>query len=143
MPDLVHWKKRQLKQMREEFDTLFQRLRQDFCPPILSFPRQPNFEIKEDNDQLVVQCNLPELEKDDLQVNVSDDSLLIKGYQHREILWETGGVNDRSSFITEIKLPCKIDTDHVKACLKESVLTIYMKKRATTVMKQVDIKRED
>lgn len=143
MADLIHWKESQLKKMRQEFDTLFDKLCQDFCPPFLSFSPQPKFEIVNKNEHLIVQAELPGLAKDELEVKISEDALLVRGHQQRQIEWETGGVAGNSTFSSEIRLPCKIDPDQVQAYFKGAVLRIVMKKREASAMKQLDVTMED
>lgn len=142
MPSLILWKERQLKKMRQEFDTLFEKLCQDFLPPTLPLTRHPHFEIMENNDHLVVQVKLTGLEQDKLQVTVCENSVLIKGYRHHEVEQETDGLQGCDFFSTEIKLPCRINPDRVEAAYKNELLKISMVKKKTVSMKQVEIKTE-
>ena len=128
--------------MRQEFDTLFNKLCQDFLPPALPLTRHTHFEIREDNDHLVVQAKLPGLEQDKLQVTVCENSVLIRGCRHHEVVWETEGLQGSGFFSTEIKLPCRINPDRVEAVYKNEILKISMLKRKTVAMRHVDIKTE-
>lgn len=142
MPNLILWKERQIKKMRQEFDSLFNKLCQDFLPPALPLTRHLHFEIREDNDHLVVQAKLPGLEQDKLQVTVCENSVLIRGCRHHEVEWETDGLQSSDFFSTEIKLPCRINPDRVEAVYKNEILKISMLKRKTVAMRHVDIKTE-
>ncbi|MGE5246135.1 MAG: Hsp20/alpha crystallin family protein [Betaproteobacteria bacterium] len=90
----------------------------------------PEVEIFHRNNELVVRADLPGLGKDDVSVDVTDDSITIQGERRREHEEEREGVyrSERSygSFYRVIPLPEGAMTDQAKAKFGDGVLEITM-----------------
>ena len=90
-------------------------------PPVETFQR---------GDQLVVRADLPGLAKDDVNVEVTDDAVIISGERRHEFEEEKDGVyrSERSygSFCRAIPLPEGAIADNAKADFKDGVLEITM-----------------
>src|SRR5215471_2817955 len=90
----------------------------------------PEVEVFHRNHELVVRADLPGLGKDDVKVEVSEDTLTIQGERKREQEEEHEGVyrSERSygSFYRVIPLPEGAMTDQAKATFKDGVLEITM-----------------
>jgi HSP20 family protein len=90
----------------------------------------PQIEVMERDGQLVVRADLPGLSKDDVQVELRDDSLIIKGerqQQHedrREGYYRSERVY--GSFYRQIPLPKGVDTQNATATFRDGVLEITM-----------------
>jgi HSP20 family protein len=90
----------------------------------------PEIDFFEREGKLVMRADLPGLNKDDVKVDVSENSITIEGerkYEHEE---NEGGVfrSERSygHFRREIPLPEGVKTDTVKANFKNGVLEVSM-----------------
>jgi HSP20 family protein len=90
----------------------------------------PNVEVFQRNSELVVRADLPGLKKDDVKVDVTDDSITIQGERRREQEEERGGIyrSERSygSFRRVVALPDGAITDQAKASFRDGVLEVTM-----------------
>ncbi|HUC75789.1 MAG TPA: Hsp20/alpha crystallin family protein [Vicinamibacterales bacterium] len=90
----------------------------------------PQIDVSQKNNELVVRADLPGLTKDDVKVDITDDTITIQGERRKEHEEERGGVYraERSygSFYRTIPLPDGTITDQAKASFKDGVLEITM-----------------
>ena len=90
----------------------------------------PEIEVFHRNNELVVRADLPGMTKDNVKVDVTDDSLTIQGERKREHEEEREGVyrSERSygSFYRVIPLPEGTIADQAKATFKDGVLEVVM-----------------
>lgn len=88
----------------------------------------PDVEIYQRNNELVVRADLPGMKRDDISVDVTDDSITISGERHQQQESERGGIyrSERSygSFNRTIPLPEGAIADQAKATFKDGVLEI-------------------
>jgi HSP20 family protein len=88
----------------------------------------PAMDVQQCNDSLIVSAELPGLKKEDVKVEVNDDSLVIQGerkQQHQEDhpgyhRWE----RNYGRFYRAIRLPEGAKADQVKAELKDGILAV-------------------
>jgi HSP20 family protein len=90
----------------------------------------PDLEISQQNNELVVRADLPGMKKEDITVDVTDNELTISGERRKEQQSEQGGIyrSERSygSFSRSIRLPEGTMSDQAKASFKDGVLEIRM-----------------
>jgi HSP20 family protein len=90
----------------------------------------PELEIFQRNNELVVRADLPGLTKDDVKVDVTEDTVTIQGERRREHEEEKEGVyrSERSygSFYRVATLPEGAMGDQAKATFKNGVLEVTM-----------------
>jgi HSP20 family protein len=90
----------------------------------------PEVEVLQRDNELVVRADLPGLSKDDIKVDVTEDSIVIQGERKREHEEEREGVyrSERSygSFYRVIPIPEGGITDQAKASFTDGVLEITM-----------------
>ena len=90
----------------------------------------PNIDVFQRGSDLVVRADLPGLKKDDIKVDVTDESITIQGERKREHEEEREGIyrSERSygSFSRVIPLPEGTITDQAKASFDNGVLEIAM-----------------
>jgi HSP20 family protein len=90
----------------------------------------PEIDVFQRGSDLVVRADLPGLKKDDIKVDVTEDSLTIQGERKSEIEEEREGVyrSERSygSFSRVIPLPEGTITDQAKASFENGVLEVTM-----------------
>lgn len=88
----------------------------------------PQIEIFERDNQLVIRADLPGLKKDDVQIELRDDSVVLRGERQEERKEEREGVytTERTygRFYREIPLPEGGDTDEATATFRDGVLEI-------------------
>jgi HSP20 family protein len=108
--------------------------------------REPAIEIFEEKDEVVVKAEVPGLKKDDLDINISDHYLTIKGEKKQEEEVKKKGYyySERSygSFLRTIDLPKEVQIDKARAHFKDGVLELRLPKTEEAKRKDVKIKVE-
>jgi HSP20 family protein len=104
----------------------------------------PAVDLYEEKDDIVVKAELPGMEKDNIEVNLSDNRLTIKGErkQEEEVKKEGYYRSERSygSFVRTLELPRKVQTDKVKAAFKSGILEIRLPKTEEAKKKETAVK---
>lgn len=125
------------RRLSDDMDRLFGRL---FGSWAMGRPRQasgmenafwtPRIEAFQKDDQFIVRAELPGLNKDDVRVNVTDNSITIEGERKHELEEDRGGMfhSERSygSFYREIPLPEGAIGDKAEATFKDGVLEVRL-----------------
>ena len=90
----------------------------------------PEIEVFERGGQLVVRADLPGLNRDDVKVDIREDSLIIQGERRQEREENEEGYyrSERSygSFYRSIPLPEGIEDEDIKASFRDGVLEVMM-----------------
>ncbi|MEO0515257.1 MAG: Hsp20/alpha crystallin family protein [Planctomycetota bacterium] len=138
--------------LRRTFDNPFQTLR-DFDRVVnrmwdaaeegvgtSSFP----VDIREEDDQLVVEAELPGFAKDQIDVSVEQGVLSIEAQRQTS---ETKSdakqhLHERRAthYARRFTLPSAYDTNHVEASLADGVLTLSLNKREESKPKKIEVK---
>lgn len=104
----------------------------------------PACDVYENDNELIVKAELPEVKKDDVKVSVDNNVLTIRG--ERKFEEETKRENyhrlERSygEFMRSFTLPNYVDAAKISAEFKDGMLNVSMPKRAEAKPKQVEIK---
>jgi HSP20 family protein len=100
----------------------------------------PALDLYEDNSELVAKVELPGLDKDDIDISISDHTLTVRAEkkQEEEIKRENYYRVERSrgAMRRTIDLPTDVEADQVKASYKDGVLEIRMPRSQTEQEKQ-------
>ena len=90
----------------------------------------PQIEVFRREGQLVIRADLPGMRKDDVQVELRDDALVLRGERQEERREEREGffTSERSygRFYREIPLPDGVDPEGATANFRDGVLEILM-----------------
>jgi HSP20 family protein len=90
----------------------------------------PQVEVFERGGQLVVRADLPGMTKDDVNVEITDDAVIIRGerQQERDVNEEGYHRSERfyGSFYRSIPLPEGVNAENAKAAFRNGVLEITM-----------------
>jgi len=90
----------------------------------------PQVEVLQRGDQLVIRADLPGINKDNVKVELRDDSVILRGERQEQHKEEREGFfrTERSygSFYREIPLPQDVDTSKATATFRDGVLEISM-----------------
>lgn len=140
---------RQLQNLEEEMEDLFSSsfpgvFRKGNGEENLRSSRwTPEVDIFEENDQIIVECECPGLERDDIDVSLEDNILSITGKREREeeIDEENYYRSERhfDSFERSFRLPSKIDADAVDATYVDGILKITLPVTESQERKKVEI----
>lgn len=102
----------------------------------------PRTDISETDEAMLVSVDLPGLDEKDIEVNVTDDMLTIRG--EREEKSDTAGFTSQSrrSFHRMIPVPPGVDPGKAEAEFKRGVLTVTLPKteEAKARVKRIDVK---
>lgn len=94
------------------------------------FDWSPQTEVFRRGSQLVVQADLPGMSKDDINVDIEDDQIIIRGERRseRESDEEGSYYTERSygSFYRSIPLPKNVDAEQAKANFRDGVLEVTL-----------------
>jgi HSP20 family protein len=103
----------------------------------------PAIDVSETKEQVLIKADLPGLKKEDIDVTLKEDQVIIKGEKQTET--ET---KDKSfyrlerragRFIRTVRLPSIVDAQHVKAVYQDGVLTLTLPKKEEAKEQQVKI----
>ena len=106
----------------------------------------PVVDLYDDKDQIVVKAELPGMAKDDIEIDIGDHQLTLKGEKKKEE--ETKEENyyrsERSygSFTRVVDLPAEVQRDKVHASYKNGVLEIRLPKTEEAKKKEIKVKVE-
>jgi len=94
----------------------------------------PAFDIYEEGGDVVVKAELPGMKKEDIEINLTDESITISGDKKKEEKVEKKGYYrlERSygSFARSFALPSEVRPDDAKARFEDGVLEIRIPKTA-------------
>jgi HSP20 family protein len=145
--DLTRWE-RDMDRMMEDF---FGRRMRPWWPERWSRREvmeleAPAVDLFEDKNDIVVKVELPGMEKENVEVKLTDHMLTIKGEKKKEqeIKEENYYRSERSygSFIRTLELPADVHADKVKASFKNGVLEVRLPKTEEAKTKEVKVKVE-
>jgi HSP20 family protein len=135
--------------LQREIDRLFEDFTRGW--PTMGWPTGartaeliPSMDVAETDKEIEVTAELPGLEEKDVQVNVADNVLTIKGEKKSEKEQKDKDYRmfERSygSFSRTIELPAGINTEAIKASLSNGVLKVTVPKPAPAQVKKVEVK---
>jgi HSP20 family protein len=124
-----------------ELDLLDQRIRRML--PGFGLSTAPSADVYEHGDEYVVELEVPGYGRDELEVEVIDHTLTVKG-ERREETEETARtmrVHERlaTTFERSFMLPAEVDTEHLEAAYGKGVLTLHLPKTVEATPRRVEI----
>ena len=97
---------------------------------------EPLAEISETNEKIIVSMDLPFVKKENIDLNVSEDSLEVDARLERCVRFERWGTIQREcefkTFHKTIALPKKVIPEEANAKFRGGVLTVEIPKRRAT-----------
>jgi HSP20 family protein len=140
----LRWE-REVDRMMDDF---FGRRMRPWWPERWARSEDVNFEspvvdLYEDKDDIVVKAELPGIDKDNVQVNLTDHTLTIKGEkkQDEEVKEQNFYCCERSygTLVRRLELPQDVQAEKIKAVFKNGVLEVRMPKTAESKPKGISI----
>lgn len=104
----------------------------------------PSMDVTETDKEIEITAELPGLEEKDVEINVADNVLTIRGEKKAEkeekdkdyrLVERTYG-----SFSRTLELPPGVDPDMIKASIAKGVLKVTVAKPAPAAVKKVEVK---
>lgn len=92
----------------------------------------PKVDIIDQDSQVVVKAEVPGIEKENLDVTVTNNTITIKGETRSETKEEKDSYVHseirRGSFSRTVALPCQVNTEGVQATFKDGILELRLSK---------------
>jgi HSP20 family protein len=134
--------------LQREVDRLFE----DFTRGFPAMPAlggngsglMPSIDVTETDKEIEITAELPGLEEKDVQINVADNLLTIRG--EKKVEKEEKDKNYRlversyGSFERTLELPSGVDADAIKASIAKGVLKVTVLKPAPAQSKKIEVK---
>ena len=99
----------------------------------------PAVEFSENDNNFELKAELPGMTKDDIEVEISNSNIVIKGETKQEKEEKTENIYRSEfrygKFLRTIPLPAEIKSDEAKAAFKDGILKITAPKAHTEMMK--------
>jgi HSP20 family protein len=96
---------------------------------------EPLMDIKEYRDEIVVTSDLPNVEKDDIEIYASENTLEIKAKMKKVCCFDRWGTLQRcisfSSFNKVILLPSPVDAENIKTRFSKGILEMKLPKKSS------------
>lgn len=103
----------------------------------------PAIDVHDSKDNILVQADLPGLKKEEIEVTVENDTLVIKGEkkQEAEVKEKNHYRAERfyGSFFRSIVLPSAVDASKIDASYRDGVLKLVLPKKEEAKPKQIKI----
>lgn len=149
---LVRWSPmKELENMRRDMERIFEELGEPFprrrggmWPRIAqSGSIVPSIEMYDKGTEIVVRVELPGIDKKDLDLSVTKDTLNVRGE-----LKKLAEVKDEDYYLSEIAygtfsrtiaLPMEVENEKARADLKDGVLEIVLPKKQETKSQEIKI----
>ena len=134
MPELVIWKKQQISKLRRDMDRLLERVIGEFGPVSSqdTLLRRPRYDLVETDKELILMAEIPGINPDDIEIDITDNILTIEGEIRQDTMTEDEShhrVERRyGSFSRSIPIRRRIILSEVKAAYSNGVLKVVMPK---------------
>ena len=131
------------ERMNRLFDQTLSRTRTDDDEGLTASMWSPAVDIFETSDSIVMKAELPGVSRDNIDIQVQDNTLMLKGERkfEREVKEENYLRIERSygAFQRAFNLPAVVQQDKIKAVFRDGVLEVTMPKAEEAKPKQVKI----
>jgi HSP20 family protein len=105
--------------------------------------RIPKVDVIDRENEVLVRAELPGVSKDDIEVSLTDHTVLIKGSTSKEEKEEQGNYyrreTTRGEFSRTVTLPADVDTEKAIAKFKDGVLELTMPKSEKTKRRSIKV----
>ena len=153
--DLIPWRNKSrsresesqypLDAFRNQVENVFERFMRDPWSAMgaggLEFPQ---LDVTECDDDVCVRAELPGVRPEDVNIEVTGNTLRLSGEKAEEREEKRGGTrySERrfGSFSRIVQLPTQVDPDHVDATFKDGVLSVRLNKHAEARPRRIPVK---
>jgi HSP20 family protein len=105
--------------------------------------RVPHIDVIEKDGEILVRAETPGVDKDDLDVSVTENSVTIRGEKRSEEKHEDGDYVRseivQGAFARTVALPAEVDSDAVEATFRNGVLELKLRKRQQAQRRKIRI----
>ncbi len=126
---LIRWRRPLAPSLWDEMERMAEQLvPQRWWPESLTQAMTPAVDVYETDDEVVVRAELPGVNKEDIEVNVTDDQIIVSGESKAAEEIEEEGYHRRElsygSFRRSVALPHAISQEEVTAKFGDGVLEV-------------------
>ncbi|NLW55472.1 MAG: Hsp20/alpha crystallin family protein [Firmicutes bacterium] len=125
------------------FNQLFPRSFGDFFP---SASFGPSIDLKETDQEIILEADLPGVNREDLEITVANNQIMLKGEMKRDETKEERGyhLTERryGSFYRTIPLPVEVKADQASAKYRNGVLEVRVPKAESSKNRGFKLKIE-
>jgi HSP20 family protein len=144
MASLMKWEPLEgISTLRREMDRLFENFFEGGPSRFWERSSEPAVEVSDTKDTVLVKAQVPGMSKDNIQVNIMDDVLTLKGELKEEEKKEDKNYYRQEfrygAFLRTIPLPSAVQGDKATAQLKDGILEISIPKSETAKAKQIPV----
>lgn len=141
---IVHWNPwREIDTLQRQFDRAFSDALMSSFNEEKPFVRMPAAEIQETAEAVHLKLELPGIDAKDLDVDVTEQAVSVKGERKSETKSEENGVTrsefQYGKFQRIIPLPARIQNTKVQADYKDGILTLTLPKTDSEKHKVVKV----
>ena len=108
-----------------------------------SLNKMPKIDVIERDKEISVKAELPGFEKDDLDISITDNRLVIKAQTSKEEKEEKGDYLkqeiSKSEVYRSVLLPAEVDDENIKTSFKNGVLELAIPKLEKSQRKQIKV----
>ncbi len=137
---------RDLDSIRDEFDRVFERFFRGLPNRWVDSLWAPAVDLIDARDRLIVRAVIPGIDRNNLEVKVTGELLVISGRTEEDIEKEGRNYYVREvrtgAFRREVPLPVEVEAEKVSAAYRNGILTITLPKIKEAPAKEVKIKVE-
>jgi HSP20 family protein len=123
-----------LTSLQDELDRLFESPLQAWTPAL---------DVHEDKDNYSIRVELPGMKREEIEVSIQNDALVISGERKAEAVSEGTEVHRQERFYGKfsrvLTLPTAVAGDQVKAAYKDGVLVVTLPKAEESKPRQITV----
>jgi HSP20 family protein len=104
----------------------------------------PKVNLIDREDELVIEAELPNVSKDDLEISMSENTVTIKASTRKEVEEEKGDYHHQEistrSYSRVLPLPAAVESDQARAELADGMLTLTLPKSEQSKRVKIEVK---
>ena len=133
----------ELSRMQQEMNRFFDEFFGERRSELAEGAWVPSVDVSETDKELKVRAELPGMTQDDIELNLQDNVLTLKGEKKQEKKEEKENYHRTEccygSFTRSLTLPVSVDQDKVQATFKDGILEITLPKSEEVKPKKISI----
>ncbi|MEN8445044.1 MAG: Hsp20/alpha crystallin family protein [Cyanobacteria bacterium J06555_13] len=143
--DLKHWEPfGEIDVLRQEMNKLFEQFVPGGKEDGKAFPFAPSAELDETNTEIHLKLEVPGMTAEDLEIEVMDEAVFIKGERKSESKTEEEGLIRSEfhygKFERLVPMPARVEKEEVSAEYKDGVLSLTLPKSPVEKKEAVKVK---
>jgi HSP20 family protein len=104
----------------------------------------PKVDMKENESEITLKCELPGMNKDNINVEMKDSHLILSGERKTEEVTGDERIHrteiSYGKFLRSFYIPADIDAERIEATFKDGILIIVLPKTESERAKKIEVK---